>query len=237
MTEHSGTAIEISALLGLQTPPVAVAFVDGQPAGVTQTTDVSPSTCGFWRLAEKGVFYAEAKQHFNCQVGSMVMGFALPEQIMQQLGGLVETMCGCGYLSPEEGDKIPSVNGQPAGVVYGPLAEFPGPPSAVVLWLTPQQAMLFNEAAGSASWAAAPSRVGSRPACAALPLAMHGHLPVLSLGCMGMRTFTEVADDRMLAVVPGDALASFTASLRAIAEANRQMQAFYEQRKAEVAAV
>jgi uncharacterized protein (DUF169 family) len=237
LTEYQSVAAELSSLLGLQSPPVAIAFADAPLSGVMQTTDVSPSTCGFWRLAENGVFYAAAAQHFNCQVGAMVMGFDLPEQVMQQLGGLVETMCNCGYLSPEEGDKIPSVAGQPAGVVYGPLADFPVEASAVVLWLTPQQAMLFNEAAGSASWAATPTRVGSRPACAAVPLAMSGNLPVLSLGCTGMRTFTEVADDRMLAVVPGDALASFTAALRGTAEANRQMQSFYEQRKAEVAAL
>jgi uncharacterized protein (DUF169 family) len=236
MTEYHGAAAEISSLLDLQSPPVAVAFVEAPPAGVQQTTEVSPSTCGFWRMAERGVFYADAAQHFNCQVGSMVMGFDLPEQVMQQLGGLVETMCGCSYLAPEEGDKIPSVGGKAAGIVYGPLAEFPMQPGAVVLWLSPRQAMLFHEAAGTASWAAEPARVGSRPACAALPMAIQGQRPTLSLGCMGMRTFTEVADDRMLAVVPGNAVDSFVQALRTTMEANRAMQSFYEQRKAEVAA-
>jgi uncharacterized protein (DUF169 family) len=236
MTEYHGVAEEIRTLLKLDVPPVAVAFVDTPPAGIPQTAQVSPSTCGFWRQGEQGVFYADAAQHFNCQVGAMVMGFELPPPVMEQLGGLVEAMCGCSYLVPEEGDKIPSVTSKPIGVVYGPLGEIPVPPSAVVLWLSPRQAMLFNEASGSASWAAAPARVGSRPACAALPLAMNGAQPTLSLGCAGMRTFTEVADDRMLAVVPGGSLTDFVAALRTTAAANVAMQQFYDQRKAEVAA-
>lgn len=164
------------------------------------------------------------------------MGFNLPEHVMKELGGLVETMCGCAYLSPDEGDKIPSVGGGAAGVVYGPLAHFPTAPDLVVVWLTPRQAMLFNEASGSASWAAPPVRVGSRPACAALPMSLQGQLPILSLGCMGMRTFTEVADDRLLAVVPGARLTEFADSLRRTCEANQMMRSFYEGRKAEVAA-
>jgi uncharacterized protein (DUF169 family) len=236
MPELAGLAAEMTSLLALESPPVAIKFVDSAPPDIAQTSQVSPSTCGFWRQAERGTFYAAAEQHFNCQVGSMVMGFNLPPQIMQEIGGLVETMCGCGYLSADEADKIPSVGTGAAGIVYGPLSEFPDQPAAVVLWLTPRQAMLFNEAAGTASWAAPATRVGSRPACAAVPLAIKGQLPMLSLGCMGMRTFTEVADDRMLAVVPGDRVDEFVASLRAISHANEAMKSFYEQRKAEVAA-
>jgi uncharacterized protein (DUF169 family) len=234
MTQYQGVAEQIQGLLGLATPPVAVAFVSEAPSGITQTTTVSPSTCGFWRQAEQGVFYAEASQHFNCQVGAMVMGFNLPDEVMQQIGGLVNTMCGCAYLSPEEGDKIPSVGRGSAGVVYGPLSQFPVTPDAIVMWLSPKQAMLFNEASGAASWAAAPSRVNGRPACGALPLAIQGSAPTLSLGCIGMRTFTDVADDRLLAVVPGDKAAEFAESLAGTASANNAMLSFYQQRKAEV---
>lgn len=233
-TRYQEQARDVRSLLQLDLPPIALTFVDGQPSDVTQTATVSPSSCAFWRQAEAGVFYAAAAQHYNCQVGSMVMGFQLPEEVMAQLGGLVETMCGWSYLSPEEGDKIPSVASNAAGVVYGPLADFPMAPSAVVVWLTPKQAMLFNEAVGSASWAAAPARVSGRPACAAIPSAMKGELPVLSLGCAGMRTFTAIADDRMLAVVPGAKIDDFVSRLRATAESNAKMLSYYEKRLAEV---
>jgi uncharacterized protein (DUF169 family) len=238
MSEYGAAAQEIVSLLGLESPPVALAFVDARPEGVVQTSEVSPATCGFWRQAERGVFYADAAQHFNCQVGAMVMGFDLPEQVMQEIGGLVESMCGCSYLSPDEGDKIPSMGGSAhggaAGVLYGPLADFPAAADSVVLWLTPKQAMLFNEVAGGSSWAAQPSRVSGRPACAALPLSIQGERPALSFGCIGMRTFTDIADDRMLAVVPAAKLPEFVDGLRETANANQAMLAYYQQRKAAI---
>lgn len=235
MTTYQGVTEELTSLLQLQSPPVGLAFVDGQPEGVQQSTDASPSTCAFWRRAEQAVFYADAAQHLNCQVGALVMGFELSDQTMQEIGGLVQTMCDCSYLSADEGDKIPSVGSRAAGVLYGPLSQFPATAAAVVLWLTPRQAMLFNEAAGASSWAAAPPRINGRPACAALPLALQGAQPALSLGCAGMRTFTEVADDRMLAVIPADRLNQFVDALRVTASANSAMLAYYEQRKAAVA--
>jgi uncharacterized protein (DUF169 family) len=167
----------------------------------------------------------------------MVMGFDLPDQVMQEIGGLVNAMCGCNYLAPEEGDKIPGVPGAKTGVVYGPLAEFPQGADAVLMWLTPAQAMIYHEAVGSASWASEPSRTTGRPACAAIPSAMNDGRPLLSLGCKGMRTFTEVADDRMLAVVPGDKLDDFVESLRVTVAANTEMAAYYNKRKSEVAAL
>jgi hypothetical protein len=47
---------------------------------------------------------------------------------------------------------------------------------------------------------------------------------------MGMRTFTEVADDRMLATVPGAVLAEFASKLRAMRSTNDAMQSFYKGR-------
>jgi uncharacterized protein (DUF169 family) len=234
MTDYQDVADTMDALLGLTTPPVAVAFVGAPPAGIAHTTKAAPSTCSFWRHAEQRVFYAAAPQHFNCEIGALVMGFDLPEHIMHNLGGVIEMMTAYSYLSPGESDNIPSVGGKPVGVVYGPLAQFPTAPSAVVLWLTPKQAMLYNEAAGSANWSASPERISGRPACAALPAAMHGKQPTLSLGCIGMRTFTQVADDRMLAVIPGDKLMAFVDALRSTAAANTAVLSIYETRKTNV---
>lgn len=232
--QYQALADDITTLLNLEQSPVGLAFVDQAPAGIEQITEVSPSACAFWRRGEQSLFYAAAEQHYNCPVGSMVMGFDLPPNVMQQLGGLVETMCGWSYLSPEEGDKIPSVGSKAAGALYGPLGSFPTTPAVVVMWLTPKQAMVFNEAIGTASWASNPARVGGRPACAAVPLALANNTPTLSFGCIGMRTFTDIADDRMLAIVPGNQVETFVAALRSTAEANSRMLAFYQQRLAEV---
>ena len=236
MTTHRTTAADISRLLGLETPPVALAFVTEAPSTVPQTAQLSPASCAFWRHAESGVFYASAAQHFHCQIGAMVMGFDLPPQVVREVGALVEGMSGCGYLSQEESGSIPSVGGGAVGVLYGPLADFPRTPDAVLFWLTPTQAMVYNEAAGAAQWASTPHRVGGRPGCAALPMAIQAERPSLSFGCTGMRTFTEVADDRMLAVVPGTRLDGFLHDLRVIVTANEAMEAYYVQRKAELTA-
>jgi uncharacterized protein (DUF169 family) len=53
-----------------------------------------------------------------------------------------------------------------------------------------------------------------------------------SLGCIGMRTYTEIADDRMLAVIPAGAVPQLAATLDDIVAANRAMAEFYEGRKA-----
>jgi uncharacterized protein (DUF169 family) len=230
-------AEKISSALALSTPPVALAFVTEPPDGVPMTDRVVPSSCAFWRQAEQGVFYASAEQHFNCPVGAMVMGFELPASLQEQLGGLVGKMGECGYLSPDEAASIPSVGRGSAGIVYGPLAAFPMNPDVVLVWLTPVQAMLLSEAAGGASWSTPPATVTGRPACAALPLAMANDSTSLSLGCMGMRTFTEVADDRLLAAIPASRVDELVGRLEGTMAANEQMRSFYQEHKRQVLGV
>jgi uncharacterized protein (DUF169 family) len=96
--------------------------------------------------------------------------------------------------------------------------------------------MVFSEAAGTCAWtAAAPTSALGRPACAVLPTALQSGTPSLSLGCAGMRTFTEISQDRLLAAIPGRALEQFAADLDRTVTANTAMLAFYAQRKAQFA--
>lgn len=232
--DHATTAQQLSTLLSLRHPPVALAFTDQQPESIPQASKVVPSSCTFWRQAEQGTFYAAAAQHFNCPVGSMVMGFELPAEVGEQLGGLVQKMCDASYLSMDEAAKIPSVGGRNAGIVYGPLREFPLDPDVVLLWMNLAQAMLYSEAAGRAAWTATPMEVSGRPACAAIPLALRNNQPGMSLGCAGMRTFTEIGDDETLAAVPGTALAEFVDALATTVESNAAMRDFYSAHKAAI---
>jgi uncharacterized protein (DUF169 family) len=232
--DHATAAQRLSTLLSLQNPPIALAFVDQPPEGVAQASKPVPSACTFWREAEQGTFYAAAAQHFNCPVGSMVMGFELPAAVGEQLGGLVQSMCDARYLSMDEAAKIPAVGRHSAGIVYGPLHEFPLDPDLVVLWVNVAQAMLYSEAAGRAAWTGTPMDVTGRPGCAALPLAMQSNQPGMSLGCAGMRTFTEIGDDMILAAIPGSALAGFLDALAGTVESNSAMRSFYSAHKAAV---
>ena len=226
-------AATIIAALDLDPSPVALSFVDGPPVGIEGAESEVPSTCAFWRKAEQGVFYAPAEAHFNCPVGAMVMGLELPRPVAQELGQLVTSMCDCGYIANDEPAHIPVVQSKPKGIVYGPLNAFPLRPDAVVCWLSPLQAMIWNEACGEARWDRDVSaRITGRPACAALPAGINQNRPVLSFGCMGMRTFTEVAGDRMLATIPGAVLPQFAARLKAMRSTNDAMHSFYKGRLA-----
>lgn len=230
------SAERISAGLGLDSPPIALAFAGTAPAGVEVFTGEVPSACVFWRRAESSVFYAPAERHMNCPIGAMTMGFEMPEGVQAELMGLVSKMCELGYISPQEPEKIPTNGRKPTGIIYGPLRDFPVEPDVVLIWLTPRQAMLYNEAVGDSRWTtASPTTVRGRPACAALPQALSSSQATLSLGCMGMRTFTEVSDDRLLAVLPGNRAGDLADSLGSIIKSNDAMESFYRQHKARFA--
>lgn len=232
---YADLARALSSKLGGDLPPVAIAFAAERPPGVAEASGVAPSACAFWRSAERGVFYAEAARHFNCPIGAMVMGFDLPPAVSDELMQLVGRMTACGYVGGDEPAKIPTVKRRSAGIVYGPLERFPVAPDAVLMWLTPAQAMVWSEAAGGASWSgAAPTTVFGRPGCAAIPSAVGNGAPSLSFGCAGMRTFTEIGDDRVLGVVPGARLADFVAALSRMRDVNDAMEGFYRERKAAV---
>lgn len=226
-------ASRLQADLELTHPPVAMAFVDQAPAGVAAAPGPVPSACSFWRAAEQGTFYASASDHFNCPIGSMVMGFELPEEVQQQLGQLVGGMCDKRYLSADEPPKIPVVKTAHAGIVYGPLTEA-SEPDVVLLWVTPRQAMLCNEAMGTAAWTAGVPVTTGRPGCAALPLAMAEGSPSISLGCAGMRTFTDIGDGHMLIAVPGSRLADFADAIGQTVGVNVEMDEFYAASKQRV---
>jgi uncharacterized protein (DUF169 family) len=155
--------------------------------------------------------------------------------VQASLGDLVGTMFQVGYLGTGEPANLPSVAGGPAGIVYGPLADMPVDPDVVVMWMTPKQAMYYDEAAGTVQWdAPTPARVYGRPGCAAVAMASKGEQPALSMGCIGMRTFTEIADDRVLVAVPGNRVEALASALESTMESNRVMEAAYRAKAAEL---
>lgn len=189
--------------LGLDSSPVALQFVREISDNIPQFDDTVPAGCAFWRRAEQGVFYASASDHANCPIGVHTMGLPMSNETAVELQELVQQMGELSYVNPTEVDHIPTVPGEKSGVVYGPLATTEAQPDAILVWVTPYQAMLLNEATGSAAWSqySGVSTFG-RPGCAAIPAALKQGMAALSLGCMGMLTFTEISQDRMLTVLP-----------------------------------
>ena len=63
---------KFAARLALGRRPVAVTFLDAEPAGVPKFSGTEPAGCSFWRLAAAGrTFYTVPADHFNCAVGSV----------------------------------------------------------------------------------------------------------------------------------------------------------------------
>src|SRR5579864_7978833 len=220
--DYAKKAEALSSQFGLDISPIALTFVEAPPAGISAFDEAVPSACAFWRQAGTRAFYASAEQHFNCPIGVMTMGFDMPQAVQEQLMGMVQMMVGCGYISADEPEKIPGIQKNKVGIVYGPLREFPIAADLVLLWLTPPQGMIFSETVRACSWMnAAPAAVLGRPACAALPVAFNYGHATLSFGCAGMRTFTGIHEDLLLGVLPGDKLEDFLDSLGTVVEANK----------------
>jgi uncharacterized protein (DUF169 family) len=224
---YSSLAPILEDTLGLQLPPVALSFVNDRPPDVPVLETTVPSACAVWMLAETDVFYAPASHHFNCPLGAMVMGFALPEPQSAGLQEELGMMCGIEYVREAELPHVPTVPNSPAGIVYGPLARFPLQPDLVLLWATPQQSMMLSESCGLIDWSAPTPGLLGRPGCGALAAAVREDRPTQSLGCVGMRTNTGISGDSILMAFPGSSLETLHLDLPRVSNIHRQMESHY----------
>lgn len=216
-------------LLRLTRPPVGVTFLAEPPAGVPVRTDPMPSACAMWRPAEREVCYRPALTHRGCAVGAVVLGVPLDEEASSTLAATVAAMTACGYLDAAEPAALPTGAARTDGVLYGPLADLPVRPDLALLWLSPRGAMLLAEAGDRMSWTGSRGlTLTGRPGCAALPLAEQAGSLTASLGCTGMRRFTGIDDDLLLAVLPGPGLEPLLEALVVTVAANTDMAAFYD---------
>src|SRR5688572_24544993 len=190
-------AHELQDLLGLSRSPVAVTFRATAPAGVPRIDSAGPSSCAYWKLAAEGrAFYTEATDHHNCPIGAYTHGIDPTPEVSKELEGVVTTMISLGYLRADEVPGIPRRDGAFGVAVYAPLAQADGEPDLVILAGDARQVMLLAEAAGAAG-------LMGRPTCAALPQVMKTGQGVASLGCIGNRVYTGLADDEMYFALPG----------------------------------
>ena len=220
----------LKTLLQLAHAPVGVSGA-GNSEPITAGLAPAPSACSFWRRAETASFTADAKAHTNCKVGAHVMGYSLAGEDMQALGALVQTMTGVSYIMPEEVPALPRLPEHKAWH-YTPLNAATTAPELVLMWIDGRQVMLIQEAMGSAHWKSGKGlRTTGRPACGALALAYHHAEAVLSFGCAGMRTFTEIPDGLMLLVIPGEAVVGLCHALEQTAKSNAAVQCLYDSQK------
>src|ERR1700682_1987914 len=138
---------QFAARLSMSRRPVAVTFLDAEPAGIAKFSGTEPAGCSFWRLAAAGrTFYTVPADHFNCAVGAYTHNVQLPPERVQETETLLGMMFNLGYVKPEEIPSIPRLAVEPAAVVFAPLADAPMDPSVVLFACKAPAAMLLNEA-------------------------------------------------------------------------------------------
>lgn len=218
-----GLEHEILKLLKASVRPVAVAFLDAEPAGVKKFEGTQPSGCSFWRLAAEGrTFYTIPENHFNCAVGAYTHNIALSPEREKETEQTLQMLFDLGYVKPEEVPQIPRLLTAPNSIVYSPLADAPVDPDVVLFRLRPAAAMLLEEAAGRAGLGRGAPALG-RPTCMALPASLQ-YGAIASLGCIGNRIYTGLDDDEMYVVLRGKDLQSVVEALGVISGANAALR-------------
>jgi uncharacterized protein (DUF169 family) len=227
---------KISAGAKLTKRPVGVAFLDETPGGVVRFDGAEPSGCSFWRLASGGrVFYTVPENHFNCAVGAYTHNISLSPEREQETGQTLKMMFDLGYVKPEEVPQIPRLQKTPAALVYAPLGETPVAPDVVLIACRPSAAMLLNEALNRAGVSSG-SPVLGRPTCMALPAALQNGA-IMSLGCIGNRVYTGLAEDEMYIVLRGKDMPAVVQALDTIASANAALSDYAKGRRTQLATV
>src|SRR5262245_8694199 len=225
MRDYSQIEKQLTDSLNLSRRPVAITFRETPPPNGTALAGTQPSGCSFWRLASEGrAFYTVPSDHYNCPVGSYTHNIPLPKEREAELSNTLSLMVSVGYLRMEEVPGIQRLPATPAVSIYAPLGSTPVDPDAVLVAGTPARLMLLHEAAARASKQPLP-RLG-RPTCMAIPAALAAGV-ASSLGCIGNRIYTGIADDEFYTVIAGRDLEDVTAQLDMIVSANAALTEYH----------
>jgi uncharacterized protein (DUF169 family) len=230
MVDYTSIERQLVEILKLQRRPVAVAFRDTPPVGVSRFNGTQPAGCSFWRLAAEGrTFYTTPSDHYNCPIGSYTHSLPLPQERAHELDQTLSFMIDLGYLKKEDVPGIPRLPQGPRTVIYAPLGETPVDPDVVLCAGRPGRIMLLQEAALRAGVAASIPFLG-RPTCMALPAAL-AHGVVASMGCVGNRVYTDLQEDELYVAVPGTDLVRVANEAQTIAAANLRLSEYHRARR------
>jgi uncharacterized protein (DUF169 family) len=227
MSPQSASALDN---LQLTRPPVAIAFLASPPDGLSRIDRAAAAGCAYWKHASDGhAFYTTADDHLNCPVGAFTHGVDMPPATANELQGLVGTMIQLRYLQADEVPQIPHRTDALQIAAYAPLRDAAFPADVVVFRGSARQIMLLTEAARAAGAFAEGTAMG-RPACSALPQALAASSSVASVGCIGNRVYTQLADDELYLMVPGAVVEQTLAQLGTIITANVELERFHRAR-------
>ena len=230
MLDYARTQQALTDALQLTRRPVAVAFRDTPPHGVAKLDGARPSGCSFWSLAAEGrVFYTVPADHYNCSIGSYTHNMPLPVEREHELTDTLALMGEVGYIRMEEVADVPRLPTTPAYTIYAPLAVTPVAPDAVIVTGKPGGLMLLHEAAIRAG--SSPVSLLGRPTCMAVPAAISGGV-ASSLGCVGNRIYTGLADEEFYTVIRGDRVQALLDEISTITAANVMLAEYHRERQA-----
>ena len=233
MSDYAQIERRLTDVLRLSRRPVAIAFRETPPDGVLRLSGSQPAGCAFWKLAAAGeAFYTVPSDHYNCPVGSYTHNIPLPPEREAELTGTLGLMAKVGYIRMEEIPGVSRLPKTPPVTVYAPLSQTPVTPDAILVAGTPAKLMLLHEAAMRAAKPLLP--LLGRPTCMAIPAALSGGV-ASSLGCIGNRIYTGIADDQFYTVVAGTDLNAIVRELDTIVSANAQLAEYHQDRRATLA--
>jgi len=220
---------ELSSLLGLQTPPLAITFSNVAPDGVARfesnvpepmadgRTGRVPAGCVFWMEAADKTFTTAPEDHGNCSVGSLTHGLKRLEEVAgnSDVAAILES----GWVTLDVVPLIPVVKERHDHITYGPLAETPVDPDVVFLRINARQAMILSDAVPGLKFE-------GKPQCHIIPMAREHGAVAVSVGCMLSRVRTGMSNNEMTCAIPASRLGEVVGSLKKAAVADNAVAAY-----------
>jgi uncharacterized protein (DUF169 family) len=236
MSNNQTLAKDLMTSLELSLPPIAISFCEAAPPGIAAFEGTVPAGCSFWQKAATSTFVTSAKDHELCVIGVHTHNLSpRPPSFPGEMQEVLKAMNGLDYVREEEVAAIPVVQREVKHVLYGPLAEFPVKPEAVLLFAHAQQGLILSEAVARVDKGSPPAM--GRPACAVVPQVLnHGHAAT-SLGCCGARAYLDALSDSVaLWAFPGSKLEQYCTEIQTLARANKTLTVFHARRREDIEA-
>jgi uncharacterized protein (DUF169 family) len=194
-------AEDLSMMLALDHPPVAVSFHDDALSG----DPVAPvaAGCCFWAAAEQAAIVTRPADHAGCSVGGYVHCLLPLERAAD--ADDVAALVASDWVTPTDLTTIPVLDRSPKSIVYEPLRGAERV-DVVLLRLGPKSLMALQGAVPEMALVA-------KPQCQIVARAARGEI-VVSPGCAVSRVRTGLPDGELTVALPGARLGDVIARLR-----------------------
>jgi uncharacterized protein (DUF169 family) len=234
MSRYAELSEELTALLHLEQPPVAISFSNSAPPGIAAHGGQAPAGCRFWQDAGRAAFFTSASDHELCAIGVHTHNLEPSPAQQSDLTDALKVFADLGYVRQEDIAQIPVLGSRFKYVVYSPLEESPLAPDIVLLFVSANQTLILSEATQQVENQNPPAM--GRPACAVVPQVMNTGRAALSLGCCGARAYLDnFTDSVAIFAIPGAQLEAYIDRIRILASANTMLARFHTLRRDSIA--